>query len=309
MLKIYKTEHKELNEKDNFTKGCWISIVNPTNEEVSRIVDKFNVPMDFLLDALDTNEIPRIEMEDGKIFIVIRVPTPDVNNAETPFNTTSFGILIFNGYIMTIYKNEKFNVLEDLFNKKTKNINTEDTTKFLLKIFRKVAGIYLKYLKEINVITDELEEKFNKKVSNEWLSKLLNLEKSLIYFKTGLNSNKVVINKVKRLELIKQNDEYKDLVDDVLIENNQGMEIANIYSKVLDDMRSYFSSAISNNLNNRMKDLTVATIALMIPTLITSFFGMNVKLPFQNSSLTALYITIISLMLTIVGLIIFRKKY
>ena len=308
MLKIYKTENKELIEKNNFTKESWISLVNPTKEEISKIVDKFNLPMDFVLDALDMNERSRVSIEDGKTFVIIRVPAPEVDNASVPLSTTSLGIFIFDDNIMTIYKNTEFNILKDLFNSKTNKIDTKDNLKFLLEIFRKTSVLYLRYLKEIDEKMDKLEDNFNGKASNDSLAKLLNLERSLIYFKTGLNSNKVVLNKFKKFPAIKNSELYDDLLDDVVIENNQAMEISNIYSKVLDDMKNYFSSVMSNNLNNRMKNLTIVTISLMIPTLITSFFGMNVKLPFQGHDSTAVFIFFSSIFVTIVTLLLFKKK-
>lgn len=308
MLKIYKTENKELIEKNNFIKESWISLVNPTKEEISKIVDKFNLPMDFVLDALDMNERSRVSIEDGKTFVIIRVPALDISDVAIPLSTTSLGIFIFDDNIMTIYKNTEFNILKDLFNSKTNKIDTKDNLKFLLEIFRKTSVLYLRYLKEIDEKMDKLENDFNGKASNDGLSKLLNLERSLIYFKTGLNSNKVVLNKFKKFPAIKNSELYNDLLDDVVIENNQAMEISNIYSKVLDDMKNYFSSVMSNNLNNRMKNLTIVTISLMVPTLITSFFGMNVNLPFQEHDSTAIFIFFSSIFVTVVTLLLFRKK-
>lgn len=197
MLKIYKTENKKLIEKHGFSKNSWISLVNPTGDEVSKIVEKFDIPMDFVLDALDTDERSRVNVEDGKLFIVIRVPMPDINDVSTPFSTTSLGIFVFGGHIMTIYKNTKFNILEDLFNNRTSKIDTNDNIKLLLKIFRKTAILYLKYLKEINSIIEGLEKEFNLKISNNKLSQLLNLEKSIIYFKTGLSAKRSLLINLK----------------------------------------------------------------------------------------------------------------
>jgi magnesium transporter len=307
MLKIYKTENEELVEKDSFQKNCWINISNPSKEEIDTIIEKFNIPIEFILDALDMDERPRVDIEDGKLFVVLRMP---IKNLENPFDTVSFGVLLFKDYTVTIYKKNEFDVISELFNKKLNkvNIETKDNTNLLLKIFHKTSLLYLKYLKEIRQETELLEKEFKHNTSNKILSNLLRLEKSLIYFKTGLNSNEAVMNKFKKFKAIQDSEDYKDTLEDVLIENNQAIETTNIYNKVLDDLKNYFFSVISNNLNNRMKNLTIITVALMLPTLITSFYGMNLKLPFMDKQFTSIIIFIISIALSLLTVITFYLK-
>ncbi len=310
MVTIYKKNNNELKEIENIEKNTWINLSNPTKDEIENIINKFNIPEDFITDSIDINEKSRVDYENGNLLVVLRIPTPDINEIEIPFNTSSFGIILLKDHCVTVYKNSRFNILSDLFNKKIKNADIlDDRIKFLLKIFHKSSVLYLKYLKEINFEISKVEKEFNKNASNKSLTKLLNLEKSLIYFKTGLKSNEVVMNKFKRYKTIQKNEINDDLLDEALIENSQAIELANIYSKVLDDMKNYFFSIISNNLNKRVTGLTVITAALTIPTIITGFYGMNMKTPFQDNPDTYIYVIVLSILAIVIPIIfIIRDK-
>ena len=298
MVTIYKKDKNELKEINKFEKDSWINLSNPTKDEIDETINKFNLPEDFITDSIDADEKSRVDLEDGNILVILRVPTPDINDVETPFNTSSFGIILLKDCCMTVYRNTQFNILADLFNsKKIKNIEAlEDRIKFLLRIFHRSSVLYLKYLKEINSTIAQVEKEFKKNSNNNSLAKLLNLEKSLIYFKTGLKSNEVVMNKFKKYRTIQKDEINQDLLEEALIENSQAIELANIYSKVLDDMKNYFFSIISNNLNKRVSGLTIITAALTIPMVLTGFFGMNLKLPFQNSDFTYVFVIVVSIL-------------
>lgn len=310
MITIYKKNENELKEIERFEKDTWINIANPNKEEVEDIIKRFNLPEDFITDSIDTDEKSRVDSEDGNILVILRIPTPDINEVETPFNTASFGIVLLKDHCITVYRNEKFNILSDLFNRKIRNADIlEDRIKFLLRMFHKTAVLYLKYLKEIKIEIEKVEKEFKDKANNESLTKLLNLEKSIIYFKTGLKSNEVVMNKFKKYKLIQKDDVNDDLLDEALIENEQAIELSNIYSKVLDDLKNYFFSVISNNLNKRVSNLTVITAALTVPMVMTGFYGMNINLPLQSSPYTYLLVISVSIItIAISMIIIFRNK-
>ncbi len=308
MITIYKKNNNELEEINEFEKNTWINLSNPTNDEVENIINKFGLPEDFITDSIDIDEKSRVDSEDGNILVVLRIPTPDINEVEIPFNTSSFGIILLKDYCITVYKNSRFNILSDLFNKRIKNAEIlEDRIKFLLKIFHKSSVLYLKYLKEINFAITKVEKEFNKNANNESLTKLLNLEKSLIYFKTGLKSNEVVMNKFKRYKFVQKDEINDDLLDEALIENSQAIELSNIYSKVLDDMKNYFFSIISNNLNKRVTGLTIITAALTIPMVLTGFYGMNIRTPFQNNPQTYIFVLGVSILSILIPLIVIMK--
>lgn len=305
MITIYKKQNNELEEVLDYEKDTWVNISNPTKDEINEIINRFNLPEDFITDSIDINEKSRVDSENGSVLVVLRIPTPDINDVETPFNTSSFGIIILKDYCLTVYKNSQFNILSDLFNRRIKNADIlEDRIKFLLKIFHKSSVLYLKYLKEINQEISKVEKEFKEKANNESLSKLLNLEKSIIYFKTALNSNEVVMRKFKKYKLIAKDDDNQDLLEEALIENEQAIELCNIYSKVLDDMKNYFFSIISNNLNKRVSGLTVITAALTIPMVLTGFYGMNIHLPFQDNKFAYVFVIVVSLLAVLVSLFI-----
>lgn len=309
MITIYKKDDTKLKEVEKIENKTWINLANPTDAEIKKIIDKFKLPEDFITDSIDVDEKSRVDIEDGNLLVVLRVPTPDINDVEVPFNTSSFGIIITKENCITVYKNNRFNILSDLFNRGIKNSEIlEDRIKFLLKIFHKVSVLYLKYLKEINDITSEVEKDFKKNSNNESLERLLNLEKSIIYFKTGLKSNEVVMNKFKIQDYIRKDEVNADLLDEALIENHQAMELADIYSKVLDDMKNYFSSVISNNLNEKVTNLTIITAILTFPMALTGFYGMNMPLPLQDKPFTFVFVITISILAVVIPCILLLRK-
>ncbi len=312
MITIYRKNNKELEEIEEIEKNTWINLSNPSSSEIEKIINKFNLPEDFITDSIDADEKSRVDIEDGNLLIILRVPTPDINDVEIPFNTSSFGIILTKDNCITVYKNNRFNILSDLFNKRIKNSEIlENRIKFLLKIFHKVSVLYLKYLKEINSLIADVEKDFKENMKNESLSKLLNLEKSIIYFKTGLKSNETVMNKFRFQNSIKNDDINADLLDEALIENHQAIELSDIYGKVLDDTKNYFFSIISNNLNEKVTTLTIITAMLTLPMVLTGFYGMNMHLPFQDKYYTYVYVIIISILSVVIptSIILLRNKY
>jgi magnesium transporter len=158
-----------------------------------------------------------------------------------------------------------------------------------------IAKDFLRYLRYIDKKTDDVEKQLHKSMKNKELFKLLDLAKSLVYFTTSLKSNETVLEKLLRGRYLKMYEEDQDLLEDVIIENKQALEMANIHSSILSGMMDAFASVISNNLNIVMKFLTSVTIVMAIPTMVSSLFGMNVALPMQNNPLAFLYLVLISL--------------
>jgi magnesium transporter len=286
---------------------CWINVSKPGPDELDKLSKELNIPLDFLTDPLDVDERARIEVEDNIILIVVRVPNYDPNNSEVPYSTMPVGIILINDLIITVCS-EDINELLGLNNGRTKNLYTQNSKRFILHIFNRTALSFLKYLKEINRKTGETEAHLHKSLKNEELIKLLNIEKSLVFFTTSLKSNELMMERLQKIEILKMDPDDKDLLEDVLIDNKQAIEMANIYSNILSGMMDAFASVISNNLNVVMKLLTSFTIILMIPTLIASIYGMNVELPFQHSPHAFLITIVISLSLSVASVLIFLKN-
>ena len=307
MIKIYKTKTNGLQKIKNFEINCWINITDPTKEEIDKITQELQVPKDFLTDPLDIDERARLEIEDNVVLSVLRIPQFEGLDADIPFTTIPLGIIFCKEMFITICSKETV-ILTDIINGNEKNISTLNGTRFLFKIFLKTALLYLKYLKEINKKTSMIEKELHVAMKNKELIKLLDIEKSLVYFTTSLKSDELMIERLQKTEHIKINPENNDLLDDVIIEYKQAIEMTNVYSNILSGMMDAFASVISNNLNVVLKFLTSVTIILMIPTLVASIYGMNVELPFQHSTQAFLITMIISFGFSIIGILIFRKR-
>ena len=204
---------------------------------------------------------------------------------------------------------KQIDLVQDFITGKVKTFYTFKKTRFILQLLYKNASYYLQYLRSIDKAGNRIEQELSKSMRNKELIQLLELEKSLVYFTTSLRANEMVLEKMMRMENIKQYPEDKDLLEDVIIENKQAMEMASIYSSILSETRDAFASVISNNLNIVMKTLTSLTIILSIPTMIFSLFGMNVPLPFMHDPKALNYILLGCVVLIIMGsIVMFRKK-
>lgn len=309
MIEFYITNvENKLIKLDEMAKGCWVNMVNPTIDEVQMVANRFNIPIDYFKDALDDEERSRIEKEDDSLCIIVDFPYITHDEAGFPvYETIPIGILISDEAFITVSLKET-SILEDFKNNKVKGFFTYKKTRFALQILFVISSYYLRYLKQINRKTNEVERELHQSMKNQELYAFLALEKSLVYFMTSLKANKVVLNKMLRLNLLKMYEEDKDLLEDVIIENQQAIEMAETYSSILSGMMDAFASVISNNLNIVMKFLTSFTIILSLPTMVASIYGMNVGLPFQDKPYAFLLIISIAVLLSTITTIIFWKK-
>lgn len=307
MIKIYKTAENRLKEIDSFEKNSWVNIVNPTKDELEKLSERFKIPLDFLTDPLDVDERARIEIEKKVTLIVLRIPRFEGDDVDFPFTTIPLGIILVDDLFITVCLKET-NVISDFLNGKVKALLTSNRTGFIIQILLRTVLLYLNYLKDINRRTSAVEKELHKALKNEELIKLLNIEKSLVSFTSSLRSNELMMEKLEKGKIIKMNLENEDFLEDVIIDNKQAIEMANIYSNILSGMMDAFASVISNNLNVVLKFLTSITIILMIPTLVASIYGMNVDLPFQHESFAFAFTMVISLLFSIIGVVIFWKR-
>lgn len=306
MLTIYQSPHDdELIQINHFEKGAWINLVDPTEEEINTVVKNTQAFPDFIRYPLDEEERPHIEFEDNQLLVVISIPI--LQNAEVMYDTIPLGIIHTENYIVTVCLYD-LNLLQEFYQGKIKGMATFKKTRFLFQILYKNALSYLKYLRQIDKQSTELERELHKSVRNKELIGLLNLEKALVYFSTSLRSNEVVLEKLLRGKFIKMYEEDEDLLEDVIIENKQAIEMADIYSNILSGTMDAFASLISNNLNIVMKFLAIVTIILALPTMVASFFGMNVHLPFQDSPHGFAITVGISILLSLSAVIYLAKK-
>ena len=306
MIKIFKTfgGYVEINEPQ---KSCWINVTNPTSGEINQLRIDYGLPTDLINDILDQDERPRIEFDDDWTLIILRIPV-EVRNNGVPFHTIPLGIFITRSFTLTLclQDNEVLPIIQPSpFRDQYKEIT--DSINFILRLFLRSGNLYLRFLKQINQMTSMIEQDIEKSIKNKELNKLLKMEKCLVYFITSIKANEIVLAKLRNSKKI-TTQINEDLLEDAFIENKQAREMAQIYSDIQSGMMDAFASVISNNLNVVMKQLTLISIILMIPTLIASMFGMNVP-NFMEDSLWAMPSIILgSLILSILGVILFRRR-
>ena len=303
MLKIYNTniETNKLEEIKEFRKGSWINLVNPSENEIKRVCESINIQEDFIRDALDYEEKARIDEEedDNTILFVIDVPVIEKSEDNDIYSTMPLGMIVVRDDFFITVSLRKNKVIEDFEKRKIKNFQTYKKTRFIFQIFYLNSSYFLNYLKQINKETEIAEYILKNSMKNKELLKLLSLEKGLVYFATSLKSNEIVMEKTMRGKIIKLYDDDEDILDDAIIENRQAIEMAQIYTNILNGTMDAYASIISNNLNGVMKFLTSITIVLAIPTMISSFWGMNVQLPFQNSPIGFILMVLIAVVMTL----------
>lgn len=304
MINFYKTINDKLQELEVISDGCWVNVVAPTENEIAYLIDNIGVDKGFINSVLDEEESSRIEIDNNQTLIIIDIPIcEEYNEINLTFSTMPIGIILINKYIIIISLKEN-DIIEGLF--KYKSLNTNLRTNFLLRLLLRVATRFLAYLKEIDKISAQSEKALHKSMKNKELFQLMGLKKSLVYFSTSLRANEVTIRKILRGNTIKMYEEDEELLEDVLIEVNQAIEMCKIYSDILSGTMEAFASIISNNLNIVMKRLSAITIIMAIPTILFSFYGMNVTyLPLANSwfpSVFAIFLTIL------VAIILYKKR-
>ncbi len=309
MIKIYDTdvETNKTVEIDEIKKGCWINLVSPTDAEIKKVCKSVQIEDDFIRYSLDYEEKARIDIEDedNTILFIIDVPILDKENNETIHTTLPLGIIVVrDDYFITVSLKQT-RVISDL---KQNSIVTYKKSRSILQIFYKNSELFLRELKKINKEKEVAEKELNTSMRNKELLKMLNIEKSLVYFTTSLKSNELVMEKTMKGRIIKLYEEDEDILEDAIIENKQAIEMAKTYSDILSGTMDTYASIISNNLNIVMKFLTLVTIVLAIPTLLFSMWGMNVELPFQHNPYGFLWILGITIVITLIVIWWFKKK-
>lgn len=310
MIKIFRTIDGAIHQVNEAQEGCWIALVNPTATEILDVAKEYHIEQDDLRAPLDEEERSRIEVEDNYTMILVDIPVIEERNDKDWYGTIPMSIIVTDDIIFTVCL-EDTPVLAAFMDGRVRNFYTYKKTRFILQILYKNASMYLHYLRIIDKKSEVVEKKLHGSTRNEELIELLELEKSLVYFTTSLRSNEVVLEKLLKTEGIKQYPEDTELLEDVIIENKQAIEMANIYSGILSGTMDAFASVISNNQNMVMKFLATVTIVMSIPTMIFSAYGMNVNtegMPFAGSGWGFLLVILLSLILSLVVALIFSKK-
>ena len=310
MVKIFKTAESGVLQIENFEPGCWVAMTNPTAEELHEVATRYDIDATDMRAPLDEEERSRIDVEDNYTLILVDIPTIEERNEKDWYGTIPLSIVLCNDTIITVCL-EDTPVLTAFMDGRVRNFYTHMKTRFIFQILYRNATLYLNYLRIIDRRSDSIEQKLHEATRNKELIELLELEKSLVFFTTSLKANEIVLEKLLKFSAIKKYPEDEDLIEDVIVENKQAIEMANIYSGILNGTMDTFASVISNNQNSVMKFLTTITIVLSIPTMIASFYGMNVKsfsMPFADGEWGFPIVIGISLIISLIIAFIFRKK-
>lgn len=312
MLEMYQTDLKtnETKKTTEYEKGNWINMIAPTESEIKTVCEKIQIQEDFIRYALDSEEKARIDIEDedNTILFIVDVPIREKDGDSMIYSTMPIGIIfVRDDYFITVSLKQN-TIIQDITKSKMKNIITYKKSRFLLQLLYANSSLYLTLLKKINKETEIAESVLKDSMKNKELLKLLSLEKSLVYFTTSLKSNEVVMEKTMRGKIIKLYEEDEDILEDSIIENKQAIEMAKIYSDILNGTMDAYASIISNNLNRVMKYLTSITIILAIPTMVSSYWGMNVRVPLQDNPWGFPIIFAFSIVIAIIATIWLNKK-
>ncbi|MDE7365327.1 MAG: magnesium transporter CorA family protein [Ruminococcus sp.] len=302
MINYYTTsESGRICEIESITNGCWVSVINPTPQEIKFLIDDFGLDSGFVKSALDEEESSRIEREDEQTLIIIDTPVSSMDESESKmFYTMPIGIIITETNVITISLQES-QLIDEAVRGSIRNLRPSFKTRFVLQLLLRISALFLYYLKQIEKLSSVAEQQLNNAMKNELLMQLLALEKSLVYFSISLKANEATIEKIFRGRVIKLYDEDQDLLEDVLIEMKQAIEMSSIYSGILSSMTDGFSSIISNNLNIVMWRLTIITILMQIPNIIFAFYGINtVDLPLPYTWFSILLAVFTTLIATII---------
>ncbi len=310
MVNIYYSEKDgKLSSVENIVDGCWINMVNPTEKEILDYATQLDIETDFIKAALDTEERARLEHDEDNdaVLLVVDYPYVEFDNETKVYETIPIGIVYTNKCIITVCTSENL-VVKKFLSTTVKGFFTYKKVRFMLQILFRISTLYIEYLKQINKHIDYLEEALAKNMSNTEIQQILYLEKSLIYFSTSLRSNDFVLERLKRFRFVNQYEEDEDLIEDILIENKQALDMAKIYTTILENMMEVYSTIISNNVNHSMQILTALTVVAAIPTFITGFFGMNVVLPMQDFGFMYIIIALFCIIICYLAMHIMKMK-
>lgn len=313
MEQMFLSTALEFKEINTFEPGAWINLVNPSQEESVSLAEQFNIDITDLRAPLDLEETSRISVEDDYTLIIVDVPTYEERNNKSYYVTIPLGIIVTDNAVITTCLQE-LTLFDNFFNRRVKNFYTFMKTRFVFQLLYRNAELFLTALRSIDRQSDRIEAELENATRNEQLIDMMELEKSIVYLKASLKFNERIVKKLSSsTSSLKKYIEDEDLLEDTLIETQQAIEMAGIYENVLNAMTETTASIINNNQNTIMKTLALMTMALDIPTVIFSAYGMNFQnnwLPLNGLPHAFWYIVFISAAMSLsVVFYFFRKKW
>lgn len=310
MVTIYRTDDRKIHEEEKIAPGVWINMVNPTVTEAEEIAEELSLDVHDLLAALDEEESSRVELEDGYTLILVDIPAIEIRHDKEAYTTIPLGIILTMDEIITVCT-EETSVLMAFINGRVKEFSTKKKLRFVYQILYRVSSLYQANLRIIDKKRTEIEERIESTTEDIDLIDLHTLESTLVYFATSLRANAVVMDRLTRYKRLEQYPDDKDLLEDVIVENQQAIEMTMIYRDIINGTRELMSSVLDNRLNNVMKMLTVITLVMGIPTLISGLYGMNVAgewMPLSDSPHGFGIICLLIMVICTVTLLVLKRK-
>ena len=305
-MKTFWNTQGGLTQLTEWQPNCWIQVTCPTEEDQRELEEKFNIPDYFMSDISDTDERARYEYDDGWMLIILRIPYVKEIRSRTPYTTVPLGIIHKRDVTITVCYYETNMMIDFLSYQQKRNEGFTDYVDMIFRLFLSSAVWYLKRLKQISMLIDKAKRNLDREVNNESLIGLSRLQDSLTYFQTSIRGNENLLQKLKFKLQIDELD--ADLIEDVNIEMSQARETTSIYSDILESTMDTYSSIINNNMNTVMRTLTSVTILMMIPTLVTSMFGMNLINGMEAKPWGFIFAIVISVGISGIAWWIFRHK-
>ena len=305
-MKTFWNTQGGLSQLTEWQPNCWIQVTCPTEDDQRELEEKFNIPDYFMSDISDTDERARYEYDDGWMLIILRIPYVKEIRSRTPYTTVPLGIIHKRDVTITVCNFETNMMIDFVSFQQKRNEGFTDYVDMIFRLFLSSAVWYLKRLKQISMLIDKAKRNLDREVNNESLIGLSRLQDSLTYFQTSIRGNENLLQKLKFKLQIDELD--ADLIEDVNIEMSQARETTSIYSDILESTMDTYSSIINNNMNTVMRTLTSVTILMMIPTLVTSMFGMNLVNGMETKPWGFILAMIISVAISGVAWWIFRHK-
>ena len=305
-MKTYWNTQGGLSQIDEWQPNCWIQMTCPTEEDQQILEEEYKIPDYFLSDISDTDERARYEYDDGWMLIILRIPYVKEVRSRTPYTTVPLGIIHKRDITITVCFYETNMMIDFVSYQQKRGVGFTDYVDMIFRLFLSSAVWYLKRLKQISMLIEKAKRNLDREVNNESLIGLSRLQDSLTYFNTSIRGNENLLQKLKFKLQIDELD--ADLIEDVNIEMTQARETTSIYSNILESTMDTYQSIINNNMNTIMRTLTSATIILMLPTLVASFFGMNLINGMENSPVGFIVAIIISVLISVLSLLVFKRK-
>ena len=307
MISYYTENNHKLDMVEEIPKTGWISLICPTDEELRSVSMAFDLPMEACRAALDLDERSRIEIDDNYRMLLVNIPTREETSDRELYTTIPLAIILTASHVITVCS-KNTHILRGFANGSERDFHPGKQSRFVFQILYATARRYLIYLRLIEKKIDAAELEFNRFQKNRELLELMKLEKSLVYFTTGLRSNESVLEKLVRTDVVKKYEEDSDLLEDVIVENKQAIEMAKIHTEILSNMSNTFAAVISNNLNVAMKVLAIITVVMAIPTMLFSAYGMNVQqMPLSENPYGFSIIIAIAIVASIITMLIILK--